>query len=82
MAFPIVNGVEVLIPPPEGYVVDFDNPRTDHSSRRAAIWLFALEYAIALLFFGQRVYTNAFLLRKFRIDDCMSAFVLLQALFC
>ena len=71
MAFPIVNGVEVLIPPPEGYEVDFDNPTLDHSTVRATIWLFALEYALSLVFFGQRVYTNAVLVRQFRLDDCM-----------
>ena len=69
--FPIVKGVEVLLEAPEGYEVDFDNPQLDHTNIRACIALFAIEYTLCLLFFGQRVYTNAILLRNFRIDDCM-----------
>jgi hypothetical protein len=69
--FPIVKGVEVLLEAPEGYEVDFDNPQLDHTNIRATIGLFVVEYALCLLFFGQRIYTNAILLRNFRIDDCM-----------
>ncbi len=56
--------------PPPGYVVDFDNPQLDHKNRNAAIAIFAVEYVIGAFFFGQRMYTNSILLRKFRIDDC------------
>ncbi|RKL04601.1 hypothetical protein BFJ68_g10996 [Fusarium oxysporum] len=31
MSFPVVNGVEVAVPPPTGYRVDFENPETDAS---------------------------------------------------
>lgn len=73
MSFPIVNGSEVLDTAPPGYPhhLDFDNPRHDASTTRACNWLFAIEFLIGTAFFAQRIYTNGFLLRKFRIDDCM-----------
>jgi xanthine dehydrogenase molybdopterin-binding subunit B len=72
MSFPIVNGVEVAVPPPAGYQVDFGNPVTDKSMVRNAYWIFSVEFTIATLFLGQRMYTNAVLLRKFMLDDCRS----------
>lgn len=73
MSFPIVNGIEVAVPPPEGYVVDFDNPEIDVANVNATIILFAIEYTIASVFFGQRMYTNAVLLRSMKVDDCQLA---------
>jgi hypothetical protein len=70
MSFPVVNGVEVAVPPPTGYRVDFDNPETDESMVRNAYWIFGLEFAFATAFLGQRLYTNGVILRKFMIDDC------------
>jgi hypothetical protein len=70
MSFPVVNGVEVAVPPPSGYRVDFENPLTDASMVRNAYWIFGMEFAIATAFLGQRMYTNAVILRKFLIDDC------------
>lgn len=70
MSFPIVNGVEVLMEAPRNETVDFDNPRTAASTIRNAYWIFGLEFSIAVLFIGQRMYTSAVLLRKFRLDDC------------
>ncbi|KAF5558002.1 integral membrane protein [Fusarium napiforme] len=69
MSFPVVNGVEVAVAPPSGYTVDFENPLTDASMVRNAYWIFGLEFAIATAFLGQRMYTNAVILRKFLIDD-------------
>ncbi|KAJ3534296.1 hypothetical protein NM208_g7596 [Fusarium decemcellulare] len=69
MSFPVVNGTAVAIPPPEGYQVDFDNPTTAGNTIRQAYWIFGIEFAIATAFLGQRMYTNAVLLRKFLIDD-------------
>lgn len=74
MSFPVVNGVEVAVPPPSGYKVDFDNPLTDASMVRNAYWIFGLEFAIATVFLGQRMYTNAVILRKFLIDDYLILF--------
>ncbi|EXA29872.1 hypothetical protein FOVG_18680 [Fusarium oxysporum f. sp. pisi HDV247] len=36
---------------------------------RNAYWVFGFEFAIATAFLGQRMYTNAVLLRKFKLDD-------------
>lgn len=74
MSFPIVNGVEVAVPPPDGYKVDFDNPETDVSMIRKAFWIFGLEFAFATAFLAQRMYTNAVLLRKFLLDDWLILF--------
>lgn len=67
--FFIVKGVEVLMEPPPGWDVDFENPHLDKRNINAAIAIFAGEYVLGALFFGQRMYTNAVLLRNFRIDD-------------
>ncbi|SPJ70426.1 related to integral membrane protein [Fusarium torulosum] len=74
MSFPIVNGVEVAVPPPAGYQVDFGNPVTDKSMVRNAYWIFSVEFTIATIFLGQRMYTNAVLLRKFMLDDYIILF--------
>ncbi|KAF5534438.1 integral membrane protein [Fusarium mexicanum] len=74
MSFPVVNGVEVAVPPPSGYRVDFENPLTDASMVRNAYWIFGMEFAIATAFLGQRMYTNAVILRKFLIDDYLILF--------
>ncbi|KAM5344366.1 hypothetical protein ACJ41O_012903 [Fusarium nematophilum] len=74
MSFPVVDGVEVAVPPPVGYQVDFDNPETDESMVRNAYWIFGFEFAIATAFLGQRMYTNAVLLRKFMLDDYLILF--------
>lgn len=69
--FPIVKGVEVLMEAPPDYgEVDFDNPHLDKRNINAAIAIFAGEYLLGTFFFAQRMYTNAVLLRNFRIDDC------------
>ncbi|KAI1861312.1 uncharacterized protein JN550_010991 [Neoarthrinium moseri] len=69
MAFPIINGTEVMLPPPEGWVVNFTHPYRDEQTREHVMWAFGVEFPIATLFLIQRVYTSAYLLRKFRIDD-------------
>ena len=71
MSFPIVAGVEVLMKKPDSYdyALDFDNPRKAESTIRNAYWLFGFEFALAVAFLGQRMYTSAVLLRKFRLDD-------------
>ncbi|KAK7408448.1 hypothetical protein QQX98_009375 [Neonectria punicea] len=74
MSFPVVNGVEVSMEPPAGYQVDFDNPQTAATTIKNAYWIFGLEFALATIFLGQRMYTNAVLLRKFLIDDYLILF--------
>lgn len=64
----IVDGVLVLVPPPPGYVVNFDNPQ-----RQADVptyWLAGIGLIFAMLFTAQRVYVKSVVVRKFQLDDC------------
>ena len=70
MAFPIVNGTEVLLPPPEGWTVNFTHPSRDETTKTHVFLAFGIEFPVATLFLAQRVYTSLFILRKFRVDDC------------
>ncbi|KAK4664828.1 uncharacterized protein QC763_508010 [Podospora pseudopauciseta] len=67
MQLPTVNGVPVIMPPPEGYVVDFENPA--RNSVTEAYWLFGVGNFLALLFMMQHLYTKAFIRRRFQIED-------------
>ncbi|KAA8618426.1 hypothetical protein PtrSN002B_002980 [Pyrenophora tritici-repentis] len=64
-----VNGTITLIPPPDDYVVNFENP-----VRRLAVEtyiLFIVENALALAFLIQRLYTKIYLMKQFQVDDGM-----------
>ncbi|KAG7150804.1 hypothetical protein HYQ46_000236 [Verticillium longisporum] len=63
----VVNGVLVATPPPEGYVVDFDNPQR-HSVLTAYV-VSAVGMVFALLFMLQRLYVKAFVRHSLGIDD-------------
>ena len=63
----VVNGVPVAIPPPEGYVVDFDNPQ--RNSVTAAYWLFGVGNFLALLFMLQRAYVRLVIQKTLRLED-------------
>ncbi|KAI0007174.1 hypothetical protein F4779DRAFT_523551 [Xylariaceae sp. FL0662B] len=69
MAFPVINGTEVLIPPPEGWVVNFTHPYRNEKTKHDIYVAFAIEYPIATFFLAQRIYTSLCILRKFRADD-------------
>lgn len=67
---PVIDGVTVLIPAPEGYVVDFANPQ-----RRADIatyWVCGIGVFIAILFTIQRLYVKLVIGSGLQIDDCKS----------
>ncbi|KAH7028949.1 uncharacterized protein B0I36DRAFT_244366 [Microdochium trichocladiopsis] len=66
MAF-FVNGVPVAMPPPEGYIVDFDNPQ--RNSVTAAYCLYGIGNALALLMMGQRVYFRAAIQKTVYLED-------------
>lgn len=70
MAFPVVDGVEVLVQPPEGYHVNFTHPFKDTATINSSYWAFGIEFTVAVFFLGQRIYSALFILRKWRIDDC------------
>lgn len=69
-SFPVINGVEVFEEPPAGYEVDFANPQRDWPTINSTYIAFGIEFAVALVFFFQRLYTAIFILHKFLIDDC------------
>lgn len=62
-----VNGTMTMIPPPEGYVVDFANPARRLTTETYTV--FIVENIIAIIFLGQRLYTKIRLMKQFQIDD-------------
>jgi hypothetical protein len=62
-----VNGIQTIIPPPNGYEVDFANPQRRLVTETYI--LFILENIIALCFLVQRLYTKIRLMKQFQIDD-------------
>lgn len=64
----VVNGVLVAIPPPPGYVVDFDNPQ--RQSVEASYAISAVGIAISTFFMCQRLYVKAVLRNTLGVDDC------------
>ncbi len=60
----IVNGVLVAMPPPEGYVIDFDNPQRQYVGKYHAIYIAGM---VTMLFFvGQNLYVRWWVQRRFR----------------
>jgi hypothetical protein len=64
-----INGVSVIMPPPEGYVVDFDNPQ--RTGTPAVYFIAGFGGALSLIFFVQRLYVKLFLAGGLQLDDCM-----------
>ncbi|RBQ86279.1 hypothetical protein VDGD_20771 [Verticillium dahliae] len=64
---PVVNGVEVLVPAPPGYVVDFDNPQRQYVMEHYLI--FGILGPLAFIALMQRFYTKMFLAKGLQIDD-------------
>jgi len=62
-----VNGTMTMIPPPEGYVVDFANPARRLTTETYTV--FIAENIIAIIFLAQRLYTKIRLMKQFQIDD-------------
>lgn len=63
----IIDGVPVLLPPPEGYEVDFDNPQ--RQAVPEAYWIAGVSVFVSLLFVAQRLYTKFVIMRKIQADD-------------
>lgn len=60
--FPSINGVTVVMLPPEGYIVNFDHPQRRHQLESYIIS--AIGIALAFLFFLQYLYVKFWILRK------------------
>jgi hypothetical protein len=62
-----VDGVDVFRLPPEGYVVNFDNPKQQKVLEHYLI--FGIGAPIAFVALMQRFYTKLFLSKGLQIDD-------------
>ncbi|KAJ3485159.1 hypothetical protein NLG97_g6877 [Lecanicillium saksenae] len=65
--FPVINGVTVLMPPPEGVTPNFDHPRQNF--RLQHYLAFTIGAPLALMFLCQRFYTKIYLSKGLQIDD-------------
>ncbi|KAF2010250.1 hypothetical protein BU24DRAFT_73590 [Aaosphaeria arxii CBS 175.79] len=72
-----VSETVTMIPPPKGYVVDFENPQRQYKTESYIVC--SVEMVLAFLFLAQRLYTKIFLMKKFQIED---AVVIIAWLFC
>jgi hypothetical protein len=64
-----INGVVVVMEPPEDYVVDFDNPQRNYVLANYLVAGFGMVFAF--LFLAQRLYVKAFITRSFALEDCI-----------
>lgn len=67
MPFTNSDGVVTLLKPPEGYVVDFNNPRRNYVLEHYVVC--GVGGTLAFLALAQRFYTKIFLLKGLLIDD-------------
>lgn len=67
--FPEVNGTTVFRLPPEGYVVDFDNPKQQKVLEHYLV--FGIGAPLAFIALCQRFYTKMFLSKGLQVDDGM-----------
>jgi hypothetical protein len=67
--FPVVQGVEVFMAPPEGYVVDFENPQ-QHTALVSYI-LAGVGMVMAMIFFIQYLYVKLWLMQVLDIETVL-----------
>ena len=63
------SGQVTIIAPPSGYVANFEHPQRQYVE--PIYWVSGVLFTLSCLFMGQRGYTNAFLNRKFFIEDVL-----------
>lgn len=61
------NGIVTVIPAPEGYAVDFSNPKRQGVTE--TYWIVAVGNVLALMFLAQKIYTKTVIDRRFQLDD-------------
>jgi hypothetical protein len=61
------NGTITIIPPPEGYLVDFENPQVQFVVKSYTVA--AVEMSLAFIFLVQRLYTKVVIMKKFQLED-------------
>ncbi|KXH63218.1 integral membrane protein [Colletotrichum salicis] len=64
---PVVNGVITVLPPPDGYVVNFDDPQ--RQAVPEAYYVAGFGTLLNVLLMAQRLYTKAFLIGRLQWDD-------------
>jgi hypothetical protein len=75
----VTDGVITVLPAPEGYVVNFDDPR--RNADIAAYWIFGVGFFLATLFLVQRLYVKIFIRRNLGLDDGKFSFTMSQLLY-
>ncbi|KAF6832186.1 hypothetical protein CPLU01_06285 [Colletotrichum plurivorum] len=68
-SFPVTNGIETFSKPPDGYVVDFDNPKRQLLLEHYLV--FAIGSPLALIALAQRFYTKIWLANGLHVDDAL-----------
>ncbi|UZP44845.1 hypothetical protein NXS19_012657 [Fusarium pseudograminearum] len=63
---PVINGVPVAIPPPEGYVVNFKHPQRRHETE--AYVASSVGMGLAFFFVLQYLYVKVWILRKLELE--------------
>ncbi|EXK78255.1 hypothetical protein FOQG_17061 [Fusarium oxysporum f. sp. raphani 54005] len=66
-SYPVTNGVITFLPPPEGYVVDFNNPQQQDALEHFLI--FGIFGSLAIFCLLQRLYVKYYITRGLKIDD-------------
>ena len=64
---PMTNGVLTVLPPPAGYVVDFDNPA--RIGNVAGYWVTGIALVISTSCLAMRMYTKLVITKNFSFDD-------------
>lgn len=63
----IINGTVTILDPPDGYVVDFDNPQIQYVVESYVV--VAVEMTLCFLFLIQRLYTKIAIMKNFQLED-------------
>ncbi|KAJ0122432.1 hypothetical protein J7T55_002945 [Diaporthe amygdali] len=61
------HSVLTVIPPPEGYIVNFSHPKRQGVTE--TYWIVSIGNFLALTFLAQKLYTKIFIDRRFQSDD-------------
>jgi hypothetical protein len=70
---PVTNGVTTLLPPPEGYVVNFDNPRRNGDV--TCYILTGVGSFLAICMLGQRLFVKGIVRKRLTYDDGAFVFI-------
>ncbi|CAI6336798.1 unnamed protein product [Periconia digitata] len=63
------DAIKSIIPAPEGYVVNFENPQTQYVVESYTV--VAVEMTLAFLFLVQRLYTKVAIMKQFQPEDAI-----------